>query len=494
MNRNEVAVTVLTPVYNRKDLIVNLFHSLQNQTSFNFEWLIIDDGSTESLKDIVMEIIDEEKRFSIRYFYKDNGGKHTALNLGIPKALGKLLFIVDSDDLLTPKAIEQIIFWEKSINNERICGLGFCKAHSDYSLIGTTFSEKTYVDISSLEKENYNISGDKALVYYTNILKKYPFPTFKNENFLTEDVVWDQIAHDRYELRWINEVICLCEYYETGLSKNWKTNLKNNPKGYALFIKQKIHFKRISKKDKYMLSKSYFNCISDYSVYKMCHDLEINIFAYLLYDFMFKLKKVLKLVDFRLKRIKLYILNFIVDDTKICIISQNCVGGMLYHDLKMKFYSPTINLFFTSSDFIKFVSNLNYYLSGELNFLNSFQYPVAQINDIYIHFLHYGSNEEALIKWNNRKRRLSKDDIIIFMTDRDGFDECDFKNFQQLPYHKLLFTCNKKWKNMPNVNYISRYKSYAELPDDFLTSKSYININLIMFFYSLRRRRYFDTK
>ena len=68
MNRNEVAVTVLTPVYNRKDLIVNLFHSLQNQTSFNFEWLIIDDGSTESLKDIVMEIIDEEKRFSIRYF------------------------------------------------------------------------------------------------------------------------------------------------------------------------------------------------------------------------------------------------------------------------------------------------------------------------------------------------------------------------------------------------------------------------------------------
>ena len=108
--------------------------------------------------------------------------------------------------------------------------------------------------------------------------------------------------------------------------------------------------------------------------------------------------------------------------------------------------------------------------------------------------MHYGSNEEALIKWNNRKRRLSKDDIIIFMTDRDGFDECDFKNFQQLPYHKLLFTCNKKLKNMPNVNYISRYKGYAELPDDFLTSKSYININLIMFFYSLRRRRYFDTK
>lgn len=101
---------------------------MANQTCFEFEWLIIDDGSKDNLELFINKIIEKETRFNIQYFYKENGGKHTALNYGISKAKGELLFIVDSDDFLLPKAIERIIYWEKTILSEdKVCGLGFCK-------------------------------------------------------------------------------------------------------------------------------------------------------------------------------------------------------------------------------------------------------------------------------------------------------------------------------------------------------------------------------
>ena len=182
MEKNrKVLITVLTPIFNRKKLIARLYNSLKKQTCYNFEWLIIDDGSTDDLELVINNIIQNETKFNIRYFYKENGGKHTALNYGISKAEGKLLFIVDSDDFLTSKAIERITYWEKTIHDKnRICGLGFCKGMDENTIIGTSFTGN-YLDATSLERAKFNINGDKAEVFYTDILKKYPFPEFKNE-------------------------------------------------------------------------------------------------------------------------------------------------------------------------------------------------------------------------------------------------------------------------------------------------------------------------
>lgn len=236
-------ITVFTALYNRKDLLPRLYESLQKQTCFSFEWLICDDCSSDGSYELAKELAGKEERFPIRVIRAErNGGKHRAVNLGAAQARGFLFFIVDSDDLLTPDAIEKVLAWEKTIRGDRsFAGLGFLKADLSAKLVGTTFPEKT-CDCTTLERDAHRIAGDKAEVFYTGIIQKYPYPEFEGERFLTPSVVWDRIAHDGYKIRWINEIIYLCEYQPDGLTANWDKNMARNPEGFALWLKQRMNF------------------------------------------------------------------------------------------------------------------------------------------------------------------------------------------------------------------------------------------------------------
>lgn len=483
---NEILITVFTPVFNRAELIMRLYNSLNEQSKLNFEWLIVDDGSTDNTKQVVNNIIKKEDNFIIRYYYKCNGGKHTAINYGVSKAKGKLFFIVDSDDYLISNAIEKITNWEKTISKcNEFCGLGFCKGVDNLTIVGSTFTnENGYLDSTSLDREKYNICGDKAEVYYTEILKKYPFPEFKNEKFLTEAVVWDRIANDGYKIRWINEIIYICEYLENGLSFNWNENLRNSPKGYALFVRQKIHFNNLPNNKIFFLAKNYHDNMSSYSVWKTCRILKINFFIYVLNNFVFIVKRTCRTLLLFFKSIFIISLfNLVTRNRKVSIISQNCLGGLLYHDIKMKFYSPTINLFFSSDDFIKFVLNLDYYLSLDLKFESNPTYPIAALDDITIHFLHYKNKQEALNFWEKRKKRINKNDVLVLMTDRDNFNQNSFNQFDKIKYNKLLFTCNEKYKKDKCVSFISKYKKLDCLPNCFLERKDYLTFELLKVLY-----------
>jgi len=100
-------ITILTPTYNRKHTLRRAYDSLINQTNKDFEWLVIDDGSKDDTKELIDEFISENK-ITIKYFFKENGGKHTALNFGTNKAKGELVLILDSDDYLSNDAIELV--------------------------------------------------------------------------------------------------------------------------------------------------------------------------------------------------------------------------------------------------------------------------------------------------------------------------------------------------------------------------------------------------
>lgn len=141
------------------------------------------------------------------------------------------------------------------------------------------------------------------------------------------------------------------------------------------------------------------------------------------------------------------------------IISQNCIGGVIYHDLGHEFMSPTINLFFESNDFIKFVSNIKYYLAKELVFIETNKsYPVAKLDDITINFVHYNDRYDAELKWNERKQRVNYDNIFIIMTDRDGCTEDILNAFDNLNYkNKIIFT-HKKLDNIKCSKYIPGYE------------------------------------
>ena len=238
-------VTVFTPTYNRAYIIENLYNSLKRQTCKDFEWLVVDDGSSDNTTELFESWKKNNNGFPIKYYKKENGGKCRAINYGVDFAEGELFFNVDSDDYLTDDAIEKIISWEKTIaGDKRFCGVvGNLGTSIDYSPNNTFEGE--YRDASLLERypeySDNPINGEHAWVFYTDIQKKYKYPEFEGEKFMTPGVPWNRMAHDGYLVRVFKDIIWIYEYLPDGLSMN-KTKELNNPRGHGLFMREKADF------------------------------------------------------------------------------------------------------------------------------------------------------------------------------------------------------------------------------------------------------------
>lgn len=229
---NQPIITVFTPTYNRAYTLQRLYDSLKSQTDYSFEWLIIDDGSTDNTNEVVGKFCNDA--FSIRYMKKKNGGKHTAYNWALEEAMGKYFMCVDSDDTLAPDAIASIV---KSIEP----GTGICAYKSDMSghMLGTSFPEGIECTTSFDLYAKYGCSGEYTFVYPTQIVAKVPFPVFKDERFVTESVVYDQL--DNYcSIKLLPAVITICEYQSEGYSADTNKLMKENPAGYCLYYMQRI--------------------------------------------------------------------------------------------------------------------------------------------------------------------------------------------------------------------------------------------------------------
>lgn len=226
-----MTVTVLTPTFNRERVLRSLWDSLQKQTVKDFEWLVVDDGSTDGTKNLITQL-QEKSDFPIRYIYKSNGGKHTALNVGIQTICSELTFIVDSDDCVTDDAVESILKIHKKYRSQNsICGYAFLRAFPDGKVNGKKFDvdEKigSYIDV----RVNGDDTGaDKAEVFKTHCLKEFPFPEYPNEKFLGEDLVWLRMAR-KYEMVHINKAIYVGNYLEDGLTNNRRKHNIASPVG-----------------------------------------------------------------------------------------------------------------------------------------------------------------------------------------------------------------------------------------------------------------------
>jgi len=229
-------ISVLTPTYNRAYHIKNAYQSLVNQSCKDFEWIIIDDGSSDNTSDII-DLFILENLIRIKYIKKANGGKHTALNAGVREACGDLIVFLDSDDWLSGDAIEIIYKHKNLVNLEHgICGLCFLKMYSDKTIVGDLFKKDVYRR-NNIDLRYYDsIKGDKAEVLLRNILLKYPFPVLENERFLSEAIVWNRIAL-QYDMYFINKSIYYCEYLPDGLSSNQNLFI-SNPKGVSLYANE----------------------------------------------------------------------------------------------------------------------------------------------------------------------------------------------------------------------------------------------------------------
>lgn len=230
-------ITVFTPTYNRAHLLDKLYTSLVIQTNRDFEWLIIDDGSTDDTKDVVQSFIKDDK-IKIRYIFQGNGGKHRAINKGLDIAEGELFFIVDSDDTLIPTAIELVLKKYKSVENcPEFAGISFNRGYSEKEIIGKTFSLE-FKDCTNLERGKNNILGDKSEIYRTEILRNIKFPEIEGENFMSEIVLWNEVARQGYKLRWYNEIIYICNYLEDGLTVNRDSIYLRNPIAHKMMVNE----------------------------------------------------------------------------------------------------------------------------------------------------------------------------------------------------------------------------------------------------------------
>lgn len=227
-------VTVLTPTWNRAHTLPALKESLEAQSSRDFEWLVVDDGSTDGTEALLASW-EGRTDFAFRHMRTENGGKHRALNRGVPEARGEAVFIVDSDDRLPPEAISIIAkAWPAVREKDDFAGLVGYRASGKGERMGAEFPVGLRAANSLDLAWRYGLRADKAEVFKASALRAFPFPEIPGEKFLTEAVVWNRIAKLR-SLLLLREILYICEYLPDGLSaKSLELRLRN-PRGAGLY-------------------------------------------------------------------------------------------------------------------------------------------------------------------------------------------------------------------------------------------------------------------
>ena len=230
-------ISVLTPTYNRANLLERLYKSLVKNLKYDIEieWLIMNDGSTDETKNVIKKFIAENK-IEIKYFEQENQGKMVSINKLVEKATGDLIIDCDSDDYFTEDAFKIINEeYKKNKSENNIYGLCFLKYDQDGKNMGNNFKNKktTMFDLYFKEGEN----GEKAIVFFSSIRKQYKHELEHNERFVTEARMYHKMD-EKYKMICINKPIMICEYQKEGYTQNIVKQFKENPYGYYDYFKE----------------------------------------------------------------------------------------------------------------------------------------------------------------------------------------------------------------------------------------------------------------
>ena len=245
-------ITLFTPTFNRAYILETLYRSVQRQTFRDFEWIIMDDGSSDNTEELVRGWIEDNNDFPIRFYKVPNGGKCRAINRGLDLAEGELFFIMDSDDYLTDDSLETVVKWEATIAGKPgYCGVAGNRGSSPTETPNTRLWQMygegcQYIDEYAYcrypEYTDKVIDGERAGVWYTEIHRKYKYPEFDGENFLTPCITWNRMAKDGYKIRIFDDIIWICEYRADGLTMQGNMRFIKNPAGHGLSIREKADF------------------------------------------------------------------------------------------------------------------------------------------------------------------------------------------------------------------------------------------------------------
>lgn len=248
--------SIITSTYNRGYTIEKLYRSLQRQYFTDFEWIVINDGSTDNTTDLFKKWMNDNNVFHIRYFEQKNLGLIRSLNKAINLAKGDFILKIDSDDYITDDCLSFFANKIKGISGN-VYAVGAQKGKSENTPIKGSFplidEKKGFVDANDLERNKYNLDTDMCEAWKTTVLRKYPFKVWKNEKFAPEQISFYQIALDGYKIRWFAKVVCIIDYKDDGMTKGASKLVKENPMGYAMMYKQYMEM------EKKLIKKCYFS-------------------------------------------------------------------------------------------------------------------------------------------------------------------------------------------------------------------------------------------
>ncbi len=233
-------LTVFTPTYNRRELLIRAYESLCRQTLMDFEWLIVDDGSTDGTDDEVKGWIDAS-RIPIRYHYRENGGKMRAHNTGVSLASTPLFLCLDSDDRLVDTAVEELLGAydrAKAAEDEMhpVGGVVAYKGHTDEKVFGNGFPDVMTSSLYGLYLKGFK--GETTLMYETGLLARFPFPEIEGEKYVPEDLVYDKIDQI-CALAVLPRILTVCEIKDDGYTVSVQKLKRENVNAFYLYYEQR---------------------------------------------------------------------------------------------------------------------------------------------------------------------------------------------------------------------------------------------------------------
>ncbi len=229
--------TVLTPAYNRPHTLGRVFDSLKAQTFKDFEWLIVDDSTTNDVSEVVKPWLAEANSF-VRYIKQKNSGKHVAHNNGVMQAKGEFCIILDDDDTLTPRSLELFNQHWNSIPEKDRAGFsgvaGLCTNHDTGELLGGKFPQDVLDSDTIAINYIYHLGDDRQGFTRTDLLREHLFPTFGGEKYITEGIIWNRISR-KHKIRFVNDIVCVKQY---GMTNSIVGHLSRSPNATSTYYQE----------------------------------------------------------------------------------------------------------------------------------------------------------------------------------------------------------------------------------------------------------------
>lgn len=491
-------VCVVIPVYNVGNKINKCVESLLFGKYKDINIILIDDCSEDDSWEYCVTLSNKFDRVTAIQNEKNSGVSFTR-NKGIELSDSRYIVFVDSDDWVSENYLQELVdSIERHPGILTMCGICFIDEVNGNRRNYLWNSEEKEIIIKKEDYfslvDNFFIQSPVNKIFELDIIRSNKLH-FDIHQTMGEDfqfvLDYMQCLKSDYSVIINRSLYYYLRYSNTSLMGSFGLKEKNNEFKKRLEQLNNIIGKKTSKVCT-AYKRSLKNTLGSY-VYSICRnnsitdEEKISLIEYVMNDgksleyFKEQKKQIMKeklfnkIVQLKTIRFKIIwkIINIknrhiikrnksLLKNTDFSIISQNCIGGVLYSDLGLKFLSPTINLYFSANDFVKFALNLRYYLGLNLEMRWGEEYPIGILGDISVHFMHYETCSEAKEAWERRKLRINYNKILVLSTDMDGFDENTYSLWKQIHYPKILLS-SKKWDD--NCLFFNKYSQLPSVPD-----------------------------